>query len=125
MIVYDTLSELESYLGPFPEIGVIISVLDRSLPYEAGLGRYDTPEKNDVIYYVDEFLSSSSGFAPEIFSGKRVMEIALDGEEMISVSGSVFRMGEGSFLIYEGDEDVKRGLSWAIPGHVKAVRFIF
>ena len=125
MMVYDTLSELESYLGPFPEIGVIISVLDRSLPYEAGPGRYDTPEKSDVIYYVDEFLTSDQGFAPEIFSGKRVMEIVLDGEELLSVGGSVFRMGEGAFLIYEGDAETKRGLAWAHPGHVKAVRFIF
>lgn len=125
MIVYDTLSELESYLGPFPEIGVIISVLDRSLPYQEGPGRYDTPEKSDVVYLIDEFLTSSSGFSPEIFSGKRVMEVVLDGDEIISVAGSVFRMGEGTFLIYEGDAETKRGMCWSVPSHAKAVRFIF
>lgn len=125
MIVYDTLSELESYLGPFPEIGVIISVLDRSLPYQEGPGRYDTPEKSDVVYHIDEFLTSSSGFSPEIFSGKRVMEVVLDGDEIISVAGSVFRMGEGTFLIYEGDAETKRGMCWSVPSHAKAVRFIF
>ncbi len=125
MIVYDTLSELESYLGPFPEIGVIISVLDRSLPYQEGPGRYDTPEKSDVVYLIDEFLTSSSGFSPEIFSGKRVMEVVLDGDEIISVAGSVFRMGEGTFLIYKGDAETKRGMCWSVPSHAKAVRFIF
>ena len=125
MIVYDTLSELESYLGPFPEIGVIISVLDRSLPYQEGPGRYETPEKSDVVYHIDEFLTSSSGFSPEIFSGKRVMEVVLDGDEIISVAGSVFRMGEGTFLIYEGDAEIKRGICWSVPSHAKAVRFLF
>ncbi len=125
MIVYDTLSELESYLGPFPEISVIISVLDRSLPYQEGPGRYETPEKSDVIYFVDEFLTSASGFAPEIFPGKRIMEIVLDGAEIVSVSGSVFRLGEGVFLIYEGDESIKRGLAWTVPESAKCVRFVF
>ena len=125
MIVYDTLSELESYLGPFPAISVIISVMDRSLPYDQEAGRYDTPEKSDVRYVIDDFLSSRDGFRPEVFGGNLVMEIALSGEELVSVAGSVFRLGEGSFLIYEGDADVKRGMLWSAPEAVKTVRFIF
>ena len=55
MIVFDTLSELESYEGVFPAIRTIIGVMDRSLPYEQGDGRYDTPEKSDVRYIIDSF----------------------------------------------------------------------
>ena len=125
MTVYDTLSELESYQGAFPQIATIITVMDRSLPYDQEKGRYDTPEKSDVRYIIDEFISSEGGFLPELLEGSRIMEIVLSGDEIISVDGSVFRMGEGNFLIYEGNADVKRGLSWSTPGPVKAVRFIF
>ena len=125
MTVYDTLSELESYQGAFPQIATIITVMDRSLPYDQGKGSYDTPEKSDVRYIIDEFISSQNGFHPELLDGSLVMEIALSGDEIVSVDGSVFRLGEGSFLIYEGGADVKRGVMWSIPGPVKAVRFIF
>ncbi len=125
MIVYDTLSQLESYLGPFPEIATIISVLDRSLPYGEGAGRYETPEKSDVVYYIDEFLTSAKGFSPEIFDSKRIMEITLDGEEILSIGGSVFRLSEGSFLLYDDSEEIRRGICWATPSRVRAVRFVF
>lgn len=125
MIVFDTLSFLESYIGPFPEINTIISVMDRSLPYDQLPGRYDTPEKSTVRYIIDECLSSDKGFESGLFEGKRVMEIVLEGEEIVSVASSVFRLSEGCFLIYSGDEKVKRGIMYALPVHFKAVRFIF
>ena len=125
MIVYDTLSYLESYTGPFPAINTIISVMDRSLPYDQLTGRYDTPEESDVKYIIDEALSSDKGFESGLYEGKRVMEIVLEGEEVVSAASSVFRLSEGSFLIYSGDEAVKRGIMYALPVHFKAVRFIF
>ena len=125
MIVFDTLSYLESYQGAFPEIGTIISVMDRSLPYDQLPGRYDTPEKSEVRYIIDECLSSDKGFDSPGFEGKRVMEIVLEGEEIVSVSDSVFRLMEGRFLIYSGDEKVRRGMMFSLPVHFKAVRFIF
>ena len=125
MIVFDTLSELESYEGVFSEIRTIIDVMDRSLPYEQGDGRYDTPEKSDVRYIIDSFLTSDNGFEAEKHSGKNVMEIVLEGDEIVSLEGSVFRMQPGRFLLYSGDAQVKRGLSFTLPEHTKAVRFIF
>ena len=125
MIIFDTLDELESYQGAVPSISTVIGIMDRSLPYEQGPGLYDTPEKSDVRYIVDENLSSDKGFEAEHHIGKMVMEIVLEGDEIISVSGSVFRMVTGRFLIYSGDETVKRGLCYTLPQHFKAVRFIF
>ena len=53
------------------------------------------------------------------------MEIVLEGDEIVSVDGSVFRLQPGRFLIYRGNADVKRAVSYALPEHTKAVRFIF
>ncbi len=125
MIVFDTLDELESYQGAFPEIATIIGVMDRSLPYDQNPGHYDTPEKSDVKYIIDENLSSDKGFEAEHHPCMKVMEIVLEGDEIVSVSGSVFRMESGRFLIYSGSDDVKRGLCYTLPQHFKAVRFIF
>ena len=102
------MDELESYQGAFPEIATIIGVMDRSLPYDQNPGHYDTPEKSDVKYIIDENLSSDKGFEAEHHPGMKVMEIVLEGDEIVSVSGSVFRMESGRFLIYSGSDDVKK-----------------
>ena len=125
MIAFDTLAELEAYAQVFPEVSIIITVMDRSLPYEAEPGRYDTPEKSDVRYIVDEFLTSDKGFASHDCGEKRVMEIVLDGEEVVSVDGSAFHLAEGRFLIYPADSQIKRGVAYALPSYCKAVRFLF
>ena len=81
MIVFDTLSQLESYQGAFPEIGTIIGVMDRSLPYDQGPGRYDTPEESSVRYIIDEGLTSDKGFIAEPFSGMKIaMSIHLEAK---------------------------------------------
>ncbi len=125
MIVFDTLSELESYEGVFSEIRTIIDVMDRSLPYDQGKGEYDTPEKSSVKYVIDTFLTSDKGFDGGEKSGSKIMEIVLEGDEIISIDGSVFRMQPGRFVLYSGDSVIKRGLSYALPEHTKTVRFIF
>ena len=63
MTVFDILSQMEAYAQAFPAMNTIISVMDRSLPYEAASGSYNTPEKSDVRYLVDEFLTSERGFS--------------------------------------------------------------
>ena len=125
MVVFDTLVELESYEGVFPEIRTIIDVMDRSLPYDQGKGEYDTPEKSNVRYIIDTFLTSDKGFDGSGTDGKRIMEIVLEGDEILSIDGSVFRMQPGRFLIYSSESTVKRGVSYALPEHTKAVRFVF
>ncbi len=125
MIVFDTLSQLESYEGVFPAIRSIIDVMDRSLPYDQGPGSYETHEKSDTSYIIDAFLTSDKGFPATGGGDKNVMEIVLEGDEIVSVDGSVFRLQPGRFLIYRGNADVKRAVSYALPEHTKAVRFIF
>ena len=124
MMVFDTLSELESYEGAFSEIRTIIDVMDRSLPYDQGAGRYKTPEESTVSYIIETFLTSSKGFEAEK-DGGRVMEIVLEGDEMVSIDGSVFRLQPGRFLLYDPSENIRRGLSYALPEHTKTVRFVF
>ena len=125
MTVFDILSQMEAYAQAFPAMNTIISVMDRSLPYEAASGSYNTPEKSDVRYLVDEFLTSERGFSSVDTAGKTVLEIALDGDESVSVDGSVFHLAEGRFLIYQGDSEIKRGVAYTLPAYVKAVRFVF
>ena len=125
MTVFDTLSQLESYQAVFPDIAWIITVMDRSLPYEEGPGRYEVNEKKDIVYHIDEALTSDKGFTAPHYAGKYVMEIVLDGDEIVCLPGSVFRLSEGRFLIYSGDDDVKRGVSFTLPSRFKAVRFVF
>ena len=98
MTVFDILSQMEAYAQAFPAMNTIISVMDRSLPYEAASGSYNTPEKSDVRYLVDEFLTSERGFSSVDTAGKTVLEIALDGDEIVSVDGSV-RSGLVTYLM--------------------------
>ena len=116
---------MESYSQAFPAMETIISVMDRSLPYEAAAGSYSTPEKSDVRYIVDEFLTSGRGFRSHDAEGKTVLEIAIEGEEVVSVEGSVFHLAEGRFLIYPDSAETKRGVAYTLPSYAKTVRFVF
>ena len=57
--------------------------------------------------------------------GKTVLEIVLEGEEVVSVEGSVFHLAEGRFLIYPGSAETKRGVAYTLPSYAKTVRFVF
>ena len=59
-MVFDILSELESYENSFPEIRNVIDIMDRSLPYEKGEGTYSCPENDRVTYSVNEILTSDN-----------------------------------------------------------------
>ena len=122
MLVFDTLDELESYEKIIPGFISIIDVLDHSRPYDEGPGEYSTGEKDGRKYVIDTYVSSSSGFSSPKTEGN-ILEICLEGEEIISTGGSVFRMAPGRFLIYNGEMDVKRGVMYSTPQAFKAVRF--
>ncbi|MDY5931110.1 MAG: hypothetical protein SPJ34_03665 [Candidatus Ornithospirochaeta sp.] len=125
MTVFDTLDELESYRSVFPAMDGIADVMDHSLPYDQGPGEYDAAGHDGLKYIIDTHLSSDKGFEAEKHEGKKVMEIVLEGEEMVSFSSSVFRLSPGRFLVYSGDESVRRGQCYASVSAFKSVRFIF
>lgn len=122
MLLFDTLDELESYEKIIPDFVQIIDTLDHSRPYDEGPGDYKTREKDGISYKIDSFLSSPNGFSsPTVES--RVLEICLEGEELVNADGSVFKLSPGRFLIYDGDARVKRGIMFSTPIAFKAVRF--
>lgn len=122
MLIFDTLDELESYEKLIPGFVSVIDVLDHSKPYDDGPGKYSTGGKNPKRYVIDAYVSSRDGFAAPKSEGL-VLEICLEGEEIINASGSVFRMAPGRFLIYDGGLEAKRGVMYSTPQAFKAVRF--
>lgn len=122
MLLFDTLDELESYQKIIPGFKEIIDTLDHSRPYDEGPGDYLTKEKDGIKYTIDTFLSSSNGFIASKSDGL-VLEICLEGEELVSADGSVFKLSPGRFVIYEGAMEVKRGVMYSAPIAFKAVRF--
>lgn len=125
MIIFDTLDELESYKLAFDPINTVIEVMDHSTPYEETPGEYPNPGKDKGVHIVDAHVSSSSGFSSPKMDGKKIVEICLEGEEMVNVDGSVFRLSPGRFLIYDGDANVKRAIMYSLPSAFKSVRFVF
>lgn len=124
MLIFDTLDELESYSSIVPSMNDVITVMDHGTPYEEGPGTYDCSSKSKNKYVVSAHLSSETGFPGEQFSGHRVLEVCLEGEEMVSIDGSVFKMSQGRFLVYEGDATIKRGIMFSTPVAFKTVRFV-
>lgn len=124
MVIFDILDELETYSSVIPHMDDIVSVMDHAKPYEDSVGEYKCREKGETYYKVSAHLSSESGFPGEAFPGKRVVEICLEGEEMVAVDGGVFKLSPGRFLFYSGDEAIKRGVMITTPVAFKSVRFI-
>lgn len=124
MIVFDTLDELESYKGAIEEIGVVIEVMDHSTPYDENPGEYKNP-KDKGTHIVEAFLSSDNGFINRLDEKNLYVEICLEGEELVNIAGSVFKLSPGRFLAYKGYGEIKRGLAYTLPMATKSVRFIF
>lgn len=122
MIVFDTLDKLENYASIIPHMDKIIATMDHAKPYEDDRGVYDLGD--GVEYVVSVHLSSSEGFLGENWPGRMVMEITLEGDEIVSIDDSVFRLPEGRFLLYPGESKIKRGISSSLPVAFKSVRFI-
>ncbi len=124
MIIFDTLSELESYLPAVPLLKHVITIMDRSLPYEETVGEYTCKEESKVTYQVDAFLSSDKGISFTVPSGMQKVLIALEGEEIISCedSSTVLVMSEGRFALL-GEGHYKKGMTRSLPEAVKDVIF--
>lgn len=123
MLIFDTLSELESYQSIIPYFSRVIDILDHSTPYDNPPGVYKLGE-DEREYIVDTYLSSANGFIAPKYEKRLVLEICLEGDEIVAVGESVFKLIEGRFLLYSGSEEVKRGVAYSAPKAFKAVRFI-
>ena len=100
-MVFDILSELESYENSFPEIRNVIDIMDRSLPYEKGEGTYNCPENDRVTYSVNEILTSDKGISFNVEANHSALIITLEGEQVVSYNDvdKVFILSEGRFLL--------------------------
>ncbi len=124
MLLYDILDKLENYASIIPHMDRVIDIMDHSKPYDDDVGEYSAGGDGSVKYIVSAHLSSSSGFEGERREGKHILEIVLEGDEIVSVDGSVFRMSPGVFLVYDGEAKIKRGISSSLPVAFKTVRFV-
>ncbi|MCR5732860.1 MAG: hypothetical protein K6G51_07985 [Sphaerochaetaceae bacterium] len=125
MIIFDTLSELESYLPALKNLINVITLLDRSIPYKDKAGVYSCPENKDVTYSVDNLLTSSKGVEFTIPEGRKGVIVTLEGEQIVSDLNheKVFILSEGRFLaLSEGT--YRRGISVNLPIDIKDVIFI-
>ena len=124
MLIFDLLDKLENYSSVIPDMDSIISVMDHSRPYDEGPGEYPLTKDGKKKYYVSAHLSSEGGFTGDNWDGHLVMEICLEGDEIVSVDGSVFRLAPGRFLVYDGGSKIKRGIASSLPVAFKTVRFV-
>lgn len=126
MIVFDTLDNLELYQGISDKILRVITIMDRSLPYDQGPGHYKCPEDDSVIYEIEAYPTTFNG-KREIPSEKEYsMEIVLEGEAVTSIDEeNVFVMAPGRFLLLKGEVGIKRKMTRNIEKSVKSVIFRF
>ena len=125
-MIFDTLSQLETYVPVVPAMAHVITVMDRSLPYERKDGTYACDEDESVSYQVTSAMSSKGGFEFEVKKGEGALVIALDGEEVVSDmdASSVFILCEGRFLLL-GEGRYRRGISTNLPSRFRDVVFTF
>ncbi len=123
MLLYDVLDKLENYTSVIPHMDRVIDIMDHSKPYDDDIGEYSAGGDGSVTYYVSAHLSSPGGFPGERREGHLILEICLEGDEIVSVDGSVFRLSPGVFLVYDGGSEIKRGIASSLPVAFKTVRF--
>ena len=123
MLLYDILDKLENYTSVIPHMDRVIDVMDHSKPYDDECGEYSAGGDGSVMYVVSAHLSTPTGFEGERREGKLILEICLEGDEIVSVDGSVFRLSPGVFLVYNGGAKIKRGIASSLPVAFKTVRF--
>lgn len=126
MIVFDTLSELESYENSFHELRNVIEIMDRSLPYNQGEGSYVCPENKAVTYDVEMVMTGDKGVLLKVPSGKKAVVITLEGEMVAATLSSdrVFILSEGRFLLV-GEGEYRVALSTNLPTEIKYTVFMF
>ena len=125
-MIYDTLSQMESYQTCFRNLAFVISILDRSLPYDKPDGSYVCEENRDVTYVTQSYVTSSKGLPFTVKKGECALLAALDGECLVSTgdSSAVFKVMEGSFILLTEGE-YKKGLSANLPSGFREVHFSF
>lgn len=123
MLLYDVLDKLENYTSVIPHMDRVIDIMDHSKPYDDDPGEYSAGGDGSVKYYVSVHLSCPEGFPGEKREGHLILEICLEGDEIVSVDGSVFRLSPGVFLVYDGGSEIKRGIASSLPVAFKTVRF--
>ena len=124
MLLFDILDKLENYTSVIPHMDRVIDIMDHSKPYDDDVGEYSAGGDGSVKYIVSAHLSSVSGFEGERREGKLILEIVLEGDEIVSVDGSVFRLSPGVFLVYDGGAKIKRGIASSLPVAFKTVWFV-
>ena len=124
MLLFDILDKLENYTSVIPHMDRVIDIMDHSKPYDDDVGEYSAGGDGSVKYIVSAHLSSVSGFEGERREGKLILEIVLEGDEIVSVDSSVFRLSPGVFLVYDGGAKIKRGIASSLPVAFKTVRFV-
>ncbi len=126
MIIFDTLSELENYVPALKDLAHVITLLDRSIPYRDSPGVYNCPEKAEVAYLVDAFMTSPKGYEFTVPEGKTSVLVTLEGEQIVSSleGDKVFIMAEGRFLALSSGV-YRKGLASSLPAAVKDVVFTF
>lgn len=101
MIIFDVLSQLESYVPAAPLLKHVITIMDRSLPYKEEPGVYTCKEESSVSYTVEKLELSPGGKEFTVSEGERAVIITLNGDQIVSSSNSetVYKMPEGRFLL--------------------------
>ncbi len=122
MILFDVLDVLEQYVSLHPMMQNIITILDRSLPYEQADGVYKCPELEALTYKIETFVTSS-GIKMEKREGYYTLEITLRGDQLISYSEpeAVYHLSVGRFLFT--DQSYKRAIAPNLNSEIKTVQF--
>ncbi len=145
-MIFDTLSNLETYAAVIPSLVSVAEAMDHDDIYSLSPGVYNTPNPR-VSYAVSE-TSTTASDQPFRFHRKRtVVEIVLSGEELVSTSWrelcekdgryskdtdtgflnaepvSAFRASQGRFFAFLPGEPYKSGVSGVESGPVRRVVF--
>ena len=123
-MVFDVLSQLESYQNTFSEIQNVIDIMDRSLPYDQKEGTYVCPENSNVSYSVSTILTSDKGILLKV--DKKAIVITLEGEMVVSSKDvdKVFILSEGRFILVDEGE-WRICMSSNLPTNIKYCVFTF
>ncbi len=122
MILFDVLDVLEQYVTLHPMMQNVITILDRSLPYEQADGLYDCPEQEALKYKVETFVTSK-GLQVEHKEGFYTLEITLRGDQLVAfdIPQAVYHLTGGRFLLT--DQDYKRAIAPNLTSEIKTVQF--
>lgn len=103
-MLLDLLDHLEWYLKLHPLLQSVIDILDRSLPYEQGIGIY---QQDGVEYEVQSYVTQASGQLAEPKGME--LHVVLEGVELFSLQRSgepvvVSPLTTGMFLLLKPHE---------------------